>query len=96
MDRRSFLLTALLPVVAAKQGLLGLHHPPLFVPWWSDRKFSILTLKARSIGMSTLVHNRMVAAQTAIQVVVFVIVVWMVYKVLEYLFYSFFALTKMM
>jgi len=67
MDRRSFLLASLLPVVAAKRGLLGLPGtpPPLFVPWWSDRKFSILTLKARSIGMSTLVHARMVAAQKA-------------------------------
>jgi len=65
MDRRSFLLASLLPVVAAKQGLLGLHHPPLFVPWFADRKFSVLTLKARSIGMSTLVHAKMVASREA-------------------------------
>ena len=65
MNRRSFLLASLLPIAAAKRGLLGLPHPPLFVPWFADPKFSILTLKARSIGMSTLVHGRMVAAQTA-------------------------------
>ena len=63
MNRRSFLLASLLPIAAAKRGLLGLPHPPLFVPWFADPKFSILTLKARSIGMSTLVHGRMVAAQ---------------------------------
>ena len=37
-----------------------------------------------------------IRVRKGIQVVVFVIVVWMVYKVLEYLAYSFFALTKMM
>jgi len=66
MDRRSFLLTALLPVVAAKKGVLGLPgRPPLFVPWFADPKFSILTLKARSIGMSTLIHAKMVAGREA-------------------------------
>ena len=68
MDRRSFLLASLLPIVAAKGGLFATPlraSKSLFVPWFADRKFSILTLKARSIGMSTLVHNRMVAAQTA-------------------------------
>ena len=62
MDRRSFLLASLLPIVAAKQGLLGLPgKPPLFVPWFADRKFRILTLKARGLGMSRLVHAQMVA-----------------------------------
>ena len=65
MDRRSFLLTALLPVVAAKKGVLGLPGRPLFVPWFADPKFSILTLKARSIGMSTLIHAKMVAGREA-------------------------------
>ena len=60
MDRRSFLLTSLLPVVAAKRGLLGIPgHRPLFVPWFADRKFRILTLKARSLGMSRLVAMQM-------------------------------------
>jgi len=60
MDRRSFLLTALLPVVAAQRGVLGLPgRPPLFVPWFADRKFRILTLKARSLGMSRLVAMQM-------------------------------------
>jgi hypothetical protein len=59
MDRRSFLLTSLLPVVAAKRGLLGIPGQRLR-DYWGDR---ILIMKARSIGMSTLVHNRMVAAQ---------------------------------
>ncbi len=60
MDRRSFLLTSLLPVVAAKRGLLGIPgQAPLFVPWFADRKFRILTLKARSLGMSRLVAMQM-------------------------------------
>ncbi len=37
-----------------------------------------------------------IRVRKGIQVVVFVVVVWLAYKVLEYLFYSFFALTKMM
>jgi hypothetical protein len=52
--------------VAAKTGLLGLPgSTPLFTPWYLDskfstpRNFSILTLKARSIGMSTLVAQQM-------------------------------------
>jgi len=65
MDRRSFLLASLLPVVAAKRGLLGLPHPPLFVPWWADRKFRILTLKARSLGMSRLVAMQWNAMEMA-------------------------------
>ncbi len=37
-----------------------------------------------------------IRVRKSIQVVVFVVVVYLVYKVLEWLFYSFFALTKMM
>ncbi len=61
MDRRSFFLTALLPVVAAKRGLLGPSVQPLR-ELWKDR---ILIMKARSIGMSQLVHAKMVAAREA-------------------------------
>ena len=64
MDRRSFFLTALLPVIAAKQGLLGLHHPvTAFSRELCKDRLMIMTLKARSIGMSQLVHLKMVAAQ---------------------------------
>jgi len=62
MDRRSFLLTSLLPVVAAKQGLLGI---PLPLRELCKDRLMILTLKARSLGMSRLVHAKMVAAQEA-------------------------------
>ena len=62
MDRRSFFLAALLPVVAAKQGLLGLHHPVFSRELVKDR---ILIMKARSIGMSQLIHAKMVAAREA-------------------------------
>lgn len=60
MDRRSFFLTALLPVVAAKRGLLG----PSVRELCQDRLLMI-TLKARSIGMSQLVHAKMVAGREA-------------------------------
>jgi len=60
MDRRSFLLASLLPVVAAKQGLLGLPHPVFSRELVKDR-LMIMTLKARSLGMSRLVHAQMVA-----------------------------------
>ncbi len=60
MDRRSFFLTALLPIVAAKRGVLGPQTP--LRELWKDR---ILIMKARSIGMSQLVHAKMVAAQEA-------------------------------
>ena len=60
MDRRSFFLTALLPIVAAQKGVFG-PHPPLR-ELWKDR---ILIMKARSIGMSQLVHAKMVAARAA-------------------------------
>jgi hypothetical protein len=60
MDRRSFLLTSLLPIVAVKQGLLGLHHPVFSRELVKDR-LMIMTLKARSLGMSRLVHAQMVA-----------------------------------
>jgi len=61
MDRRSFLLTSLLPIVAAKQGVLGIPGRRLR-DYWGDR---ILIMKARSIGMSQLVHAKMVAAREA-------------------------------
>ena len=54
MDRRSFFLTALLPVVAAKRGVLGLPGTPLR-ELCKDR-LMIMTLKARNMGMSRLVH----------------------------------------
>ena len=60
MDRRSFFLTALLPIVAAKKGVLGPQTP--LRELWKDR---ILIMKARSIGMSQLVHAKMVAAREA-------------------------------
>ena len=63
MDRRSFLLASLLPIVAAKQGVLGIPGLPLR-ELCKDR-LMILTLKARSLGMSRLVHAKMVAAQKA-------------------------------
>ncbi len=59
MDRRSFFLTSLLPIFAAKRGLLGPSVQPLR-ELWGDR---ILIMKARSIGMTQLVHAKMVAAQ---------------------------------
>ncbi len=55
MDRRSFFLTALLPVVAAKRGVLGL---PALRELCQDR-LMIMTLKARSLGMSRLVAMQM-------------------------------------
>ncbi len=64
MDRRSFLLASLLPVVAAKQGLLGLPHPLFSRDLVKDR-LMMITLKARSIGASQLVHAKMVAAYEA-------------------------------
>ena len=60
MDRRAFFLTSLLPIVAAKRGLLGPQTP--LRELWKDR---ILIMKARSIGMSQLVHAKMVAAREA-------------------------------
>ena len=57
MDRRSFFLTALLPVVAAKRGVLGLPGTPLR-ELFKDR-LMIMTLKARSLGMSRLVAMQM-------------------------------------
>jgi len=64
MDRRSFLLASLLPIVAAKQGVLGIPGLPPLRELCKDR-LMILTLKARSLGMSRLVHAKMVAAQKA-------------------------------
>lgn len=58
MDRRSFLLTSLLPIVAAKQGLLG---PSVPLRELCKDRLMIMTLKARSLGMSRLVHAQMVA-----------------------------------
>ncbi len=55
MDRRSFFLTSLLPIFAAKRGVLGLHHPVFRRELCKDR---ILIMKARSIGMSQLVHAK--------------------------------------
>ncbi len=62
MNRRSFFLTALLPVVAAKRGVLGLHHPVFRRELVKDR-LMIMTLKARSLGMSRLVHAQWVRSQ---------------------------------
>jgi len=58
MDRRSFLLTSLLPIVAAKQGVLGLPHPVFSRELVKDR-LMLMTLKARSLGMSRLVAAQM-------------------------------------
>ncbi len=62
MNRRSFLLASLLPVVAAKQGLLGLHHPVFSRELVKDR-LMFMTLKARSLGMSRLIHAQWVRSQ---------------------------------
>lgn len=58
MDRRAFFLTSLLPIVAAKRGLLVPQTP--LRELWKDR---ILIMKARGIGATRLVHAKMVAAQ---------------------------------
>jgi len=55
MDRRSFFLTSLLPIVAAKRGLLGLHHPVFRRELVKDR---ILIMKARGLGWSRLIAQQ--------------------------------------
>jgi hypothetical protein len=56
MDRRSFLLASLLPIVAAKQGMLG---PSVPLRELCQDRLMMITLKARSIGMSRLVAAQM-------------------------------------
>lgn len=65
MNRRSFLLTSLLPLVAAKQGLLVPHNINPLCRIMSKR---FLVMKARSIGASQLVHAKMVAAYEAMSI----------------------------
>jgi len=63
MDRRSFFLTSLLPIVAAKRGLLGLHHPVFRRELVKDR---ILIMKARGLGWSRLIAQQQFAIQMGV------------------------------
>jgi len=61
MDRRSFFLTSLLPIVAAKRGLLGPQTP--LRELWKDR---ILIMKARGLGWSRLIAQQQFALQMGV------------------------------
>lgn len=63
MNRRSFFLTSLLPLVAAKRGLLGLHHPVFRRELCKDR---ILIMKARGLGWSRLIAQQQFALQMGV------------------------------
>jgi len=60
MDRRSFFLTALLPIVAAKRGIVS--QTPLRA-LWKDR---ILIMKARGLGWSRLIAQQQFALQMGV------------------------------